>query len=235
MLVLAIETAAGAVSAAVLDGSRDPRGQPLASAALEDGRGSGDRLIGLVRALLHEAGRTFAELHVIAVNRGPGSFTGVRTGVAAARALALATDRPVIGVTTFETLAVGVGAHRCGCILAAIDARRGQLYTQVFDVERRPLTVPAAVAPECALADLPEPVLVVGTGAQLLVGSAAGSPDAQVVVAGVDAGAVGRVAVMKMRAGLAPEPGFRLEPLYLRPPDARPRTSMLKSETATGP
>ena len=228
MLVLALETTAGDVSAALLEGDGDPEDEPLAGAAVE-AAGSGDRLIGLVRQVFEEAGAGFADLAAIAVNRGPGSFTGVRTGVAAARALALATARPVLAVTSFEALAGGVRPQGPGTlIVAAIDARRGQIYVQAFTGGLEALAAPRALAPEEALLGVPGRVAVAGSGSQLLIDAAPDRSVVRVTAARLDACAVGRAAMIKMRAGLAPEPGFTLEPLYLRPPDARPKRPMFE-------
>jgi tRNA threonylcarbamoyl adenosine modification protein YeaZ len=129
VILLALESAMSAGSVAVCDGA----GQVLAQRRSPPEAGQADRLIELIDAALDTAGVDYPDLDVIAVNHGPGSFTGVRAGVAAARGLALALGRPVIAVNTLEALAAAAGVQPAGTVVAAVDARRGQVYVQTFD------------------------------------------------------------------------------------------------------
>lgn len=165
----------------------------------------------MAQQVMAEAGLAFDRLDRIAVTVGPGSFTGLRVGIAFAKGLALALARPTVGIGTLEALA----AEADGLVFPAIDARRGQLYLQAFE-DGRALMAPDATAAEVAAARIAElsqgrPFTLVGSGAALLADFA---PAAAVVAAeGADARAVARLAAAR-------EPG-PLKPLYLRAPDAK--------------
>lgn len=181
-----------------------------------------DRLIELIDTMLRAAGLGYGAVDVIAVNHGPGSFTGIRAGVAAARALALAMARPVIAVNALEVLAAALGPQSAGTIIAALDARRAQVYVQIFGHDLAALSEPRALAPEnVTLAGLEPPIRLVGNGAALL---RAALPDNLPVLQAsveVDALGVARRAIARLAAGERPVPGHAVQPLYLRAPDAR--------------
>jgi tRNA threonylcarbamoyladenosine biosynthesis protein TsaB len=206
MIVLGLDTCLASCSVAVLEGHR-----VLASAREVMARGHQERLAPMAREVMAEAGLAFDRLDRIAVTIGPGSFTGLRVGIAFAKGLALALNRPAVGLGTLEVLA----AEADGLVFPAIDARRDQLYLQAFE-DGRALMAPDALTAEVATARLAElaqgrPFTLVGSGAALLTGFA---PSARVVAAeGADARHVARLA-----AGRAPG---QLKPLYLRSPDAK--------------
>jgi tRNA threonylcarbamoyladenosine biosynthesis protein TsaB len=206
MLILGLDTCLSSCSVAVLDDER-----VVASAREVMARGHQERLAPMARDVMAEAGLAFGRLDRIAVTVGPGSFTGLRVGIAFAKGLALALDLPAVGVGTLEALA----AQGRGLVFSAIDARRGQLYLQAFD-DGRALMAPDALTAEVAAARIAElsqgrPFTLVGSGAALLADFA---PAAAVIAAeGADARDVARLA-----AGRASAP---LKPLYLRAPDAK--------------
>ena len=206
MIVLGLDTCLSSCSVAVLDGER-----VLASAREVMARGHQERLAPMARDVMADAGLAFDRLDRIAVTIGPGSFTGLRVGIAFAKGLALALSLPTVGIGTLEALA----AEADGLVFPAIDARRGQLYLQAFD-DGAALMAPDAVTAEVAAARIAElsqgrPFALVGSGAALLADFA---PGARVIEAeGADARQVARLA-------LAREPG-PLKPLYLRAPDAK--------------
>lgn len=210
MIVLGLDTCLSSCSVAVLDGPR-----VLASAREVMARGHQERLAPMARDVMVEAGLAFGRLDRIAVTVGPGSFTGLRVGIAFAKGLALALDLPAVGVGTLEALAAEAAEGSAGLVFPAIDARRGQLYLQAFE-DGRPLMAPDALTAEVAAARLAElsqgrPFTMVGSGAALLAGFA---PAAKVILAeGADARNVARLALTR-------EPG-PLKPLYLRAPDAK--------------
>jgi tRNA threonylcarbamoyladenosine biosynthesis protein TsaB len=217
-VILALESAGSGCSVAVCDAA----GRVLGYRSDHGGPGQADRLVELIDAALHAAGVSYQDLEVLAVNRGPGSFTGVRAGVAAARGLALALARPVIAVTTLEALAAAAGAQAAGTIVAAVDARRGQVYLQAFDHRLVALGPPrAAASANPRLGALAAPVRLVGNGAVAL--SAALSDVASMVCESieVDARSVARRALDRLAAGERPLDGRAVQPLYLRQPDAR--------------
>lgn len=209
MRVLAFDTALEACSAAILDG-----GRVLAARSIPMARGHQERLAPLVAELLAEAGLTARELDRIGVTVGPGSFTGLRVGLAFAKGLGVALQRPVVGVGTLEALAASV-EDAGGPVVAAIDARREQLYAQAFR-DGRALGGPEALT----LADAEAlarahgaPVVLVGSGARLL---APAFPEASVDLRpGADPVTLAR------RVAAAPEPAARPRPIYLRAPDAK--------------
>jgi tRNA threonylcarbamoyladenosine biosynthesis protein TsaB len=218
VILLALESTASVSSVAVCDDT----GRTLGYASAERGAGQTDRLVALINAALEAAALSYRDLDVLAVNRGPGSFTGVRAGVAAARALALALARPVLAVNALEALATAAGPQTAGTIVAALDARRGELYVQTFDHRLAALGPPCALAPEDVRLDAAAlPLHLVGSGAVAL---AAALADVRPVVSEkvqADARDVARRALDRLAAGARPLEGRAVQPLYLRPPDAR--------------
>jgi tRNA threonylcarbamoyladenosine biosynthesis protein TsaB len=210
MILLAIDTALAACQAAVL---RD--GVVLASGSEPMARGHQERLAPLVAETMRAAGAGFAELDRLAVTVGPGSFTGLRVGLAFAKGLALALARPLVGINTLEALAAGAAPR--GLVAGVIDARRDQLYLQAF-VDGAPATAPDSLGAAEAAARLAELYLggeaaLVGPGAELLAGIL---PQAR-----VDARPAPDVAAFARLAEARPAPSAMPRPLYLRAPDAR--------------
>ena len=175
-------------------------------------RGHQERLAPLAQAVMQEAGAPFAALDRMGVTVGPGSFTGLRVGLAFAKGLGLALDRPVVGVGTLEALAASAGTE--GLVAAAVDARRAQLYLQVF-LNGEALMAPDAVTLSEAAARLAE---LHRGGRATLLGS--GAPALRGVIAGavvLERTAPDAVAVARLAARSSEPP----QPLYLRAPDAR--------------
>ena len=125
----------------------------------------------MVRSTTGEAGLRLADIDLFAVTVGPGAFTGLRIGLAAAAGMALAAGRPIIGIGNLEASvhAVPLGRSAGRTVLAALDSRRAELFAQPFDEVLKPLAEPACLAP----ADLPG---LVPDGPVLVTGDAAGSP-----------------------------------------------------------
>ena len=144
MLILAIDTALDACAAAVLDTSA---GKLIAQETLSMKRGHAEALMPLIARVMTEAAIGFAALDRIAVTTGPGSFTGLRVGLSAARGIALAAGKPVVGVTTLTAYAAPVvSTNSEPAVLAAIDARHDQVYFQVVSGDGGSL-VPPRIAP----------------------------------------------------------------------------------------
>jgi tRNA threonylcarbamoyladenosine biosynthesis protein TsaB len=213
--VLAFDTAGNGCSAAVL---RD--GEIAAHRFAAMARGQSEQLLPMVETVLDEAGLAIAALDLIAVTVGPGAFTGLRIGIAAARGLALASGVPALGVTSFAAVAAQVPRQaRAGrALVVALDSRRSEFYLQAFDSDGVPLGEGALVAP----AELPG---WVPSGRLLLAGDAA--PEVAAALAAcrpevalgsgiADAADIARLAASAWRPGLRPAPP---RPLYLRPPD----------------
>jgi len=221
MIVAGIDTATPAtVTGVLLPGGRvvEARDEPE-----EGSRGAhASRLLVLLERALGEAGVAWEEVDRIAVGVGPGGFTGLRIGIATARALAQARGLPLVPVSSLSALAQGAGDGG-GVVAAVIDARRGEVFAAAWDGGRE-LVAPAAMAP-AALAErllaLDVPVQAVGDGAvrfrEELEGAGVAVP--------VDGSAVHRIAAAPLcRLGAVGEPAERdrLLPDYRREPDAKP-------------
>jgi tRNA threonylcarbamoyladenosine biosynthesis protein TsaB len=142
--ILALDAAGAACSAALW---RD--GRVVASRFEPMRRGHAERLVPMIDAVMADGAAAYAELDRLAVTLGPGGFTGVRIGLATARGLALATGRPLVGVSNFLVLAAAATAEvpPDGSLVVAIDAKRRDFYLQVFAADLRPCAEPCAILP----------------------------------------------------------------------------------------
>jgi len=221
MRVLAIDTALAACSAAVLD---TEHGGIVAAESLPMTRGHAEALMPLVARVMDQAGIAFSDLDRVAVTTGPGSFTGLRVGIAAARGIALAADKPAVGLSTLTAYAAPHMAEDDSVpVVAAIDARHGHVYLQVFGPGGRTLTAPR-LAPlrEAVQAASAAPTCIVGSAAQSV---AAALSQADAAPAAVDARPAPDIAwVARIGAGL-PEGQSPPRPQYLRAPDAQPQNA----------
>lgn len=202
-MILAIDTCLFACSAAVVQD-----GAVLAGRVEPMSRGHQERLAPLVAEIMAEAGVAFDQLDRIAVTVGPGSFTGLRVGLAFAKGLSAALAIPAVGVGSLEALAQ---PHK-GRVFAVLDAKRGQVYLQAF-ADGAAVSAPDALPIETAAARVAElaPDILVGTGAALL---AQMRPSAQAIA--VDH--ADPAAIAALGASRSPVPPH---PLYLRAPDAK--------------
>ncbi|HWG78267.1 MAG TPA: tRNA (adenosine(37)-N6)-threonylcarbamoyltransferase complex dimerization subunit type 1 TsaB [Stellaceae bacterium] len=213
--VLAFDTAGNGCSAAVLrDGKiRARRFAPMA-------RGQSEQLLPMIETVLGEAGLAVTALDLIAVTVGPGAFTGLRIGIAAARGLALASGVPALGITSFAAVASQVPRQACAgrALVVALDSRRAELYLQAFDASGVPLGDGALVAPADLARRVPAgPLLLAGDAAPALAAAlAARRPEIAPGSGIADAADVARLAASAWRPGLRPAPP---RPLYLRAPD----------------
>jgi len=218
MRVLAIDTALGACAAAVLDSQA---GAILAAESIGMVRGHAEAVMPLIARVMDAARSEFVELNRIAVTVGPGSFTGLRVGISAARGIALAAGKPAIGLSTLSALAAPHVAARAGdTIIAAIDARNEQVYFQVFAPNGVTVVTPRLDRVRAAVRAVPVgPTVITGSGALLVAAHwPSGSPIPRVEDhAAPDIGWVARLGAAAQDEGTAPKP------LYLRRPDARPQ------------
>jgi tRNA threonylcarbamoyladenosine biosynthesis protein TsaB len=209
VIVLALDTCLAACGVGVIRG-----GETLAWASEPMTRGHQERLAPMTREVMAAAGLSFADLDRIGVTVGPGSFTGLRVGIAFAKGLALALGRPCVGVGVLEALAAGPDARAPNSVAAVVDAGRGRVYLQLFEGERA-LTGPDVLSLEAAAARLVEvfpwgDARRVGPGARLLAGVLPGDRVD-------DRPAAHPITVARLAAGAPLAP---VRPLYLRPPDA---------------
>ena len=216
MNLLAIDTASTLCAASVLGVEA---GIETGRAVLDIGRGHAEHLITVVLAAMRDADVGFADLGAVAVCIGPGSFTGVRVGVSAARGFALALKIPAVGVTVFEAMAAEArdqfGARPVMC---ALDAGRGEVNAAVFDPRGGPTTGPLAV-------DLDGAVALARQISPILVGSAA-AKIAEKAMADFQVGSKMATADIRFYAMLASAKGKtndKPRPLYLRGADAKPQ------------
>lgn len=167
MKILALETSAKAVSAAVTED-----GKVLASGYQDTGLTHSRTLMPIVEHILKNTDLTVQDCDVIAVAAGPGSFTGIRIGVSAAKGLAFAAEKPAVGVSTLAAMARNV-AWLDGLVICAMDARRQQVYNTLFQAENGTLTrltPDRAISLEDLAAELKgdqRPKIIVGDGARL--------------------------------------------------------------------
>jgi len=228
MIVLGLDTATTACSVALwADGTVVANRFELME------RGQAERLNPMIGEVMDDAALAFRDLDAIAVTTGPGAFTGLRIGLAAARAIALAVAVPVIGVTTFDALALAVPeAERAGrSLVVAVNGKRRDVFYQLFGADGQSCGPGAALDPGAAVDVLPPgPLLIAGDGAPQLRAGLAGNEEAgdgpearirfSIAVAPPDAVYVARIGAERRPAeGTAPSAPPR--PLYIRPPDAR--------------
>ena len=149
MLILAIDTALDACAACVLD---TDAAKVIAQESQAMKRGHAEALMPLIARVIRQAGIAFAALDRIAVTTGPGSFTGLRVGLSAARGIALAANKPVVGLSTLTAYAAPVvGQNAAQPVISAIDARHDQLYFQVVSGDGGSLMLPRVAPIEEAL------------------------------------------------------------------------------------
>jgi tRNA threonylcarbamoyl adenosine modification protein YeaZ len=216
--VLAIDTALDVCAACVMKGSEP---EPLASESLPMARGHAEALLPLIERVMARIEGGFESLDRIAVTVGPGSYTGLRVGLSAARAIGLAVDRPVVGVGTLSALLAPLLADPGeGTLVAVIDARHGAVYVQALTTASGETLAPVYLPVEEAAARLGTgPVILTGSGAPL-VAQALSTRGIAASIAGTGVADIAAVAQL----GMVADPAHALpRPLYLRGPDARPQ------------
>jgi len=219
MRVLAIDTALAACSAAVFDSDA---GDALASETQPMTRGHAEALMPLIARVMDQAAIEFSDLDRVAVTTGPGSFTGMRVGISAARGIALATGKPAIGLTTLAAYAAPLLAKDDSTPVAvAIDARHEQVYLQVFGRGGRTLVPPRIASLLEAMRNATvAPTRIVGNAANLVTAAWPATERPPLLVSdqpAPDIAWVARLGVTALENQAAPKP------VYLRAPDAQPQ------------
>jgi tRNA threonylcarbamoyladenosine biosynthesis protein TsaB len=233
MNILAFDTCFDACSACTAVGEGG-RVDVLASRIEHFATGHAEHLVPMISEVMRGGGFTFEDLDLIAVTVGPGTFTGTRIGIAAARGFALVSKAPLAGASSLAVMAemaVGVLADDGGVpdfagasIAVAVDARRGEVYVQLFGADGREELTPPGILPVADAARLggSAPLIVAGSGAEALAAEAMRTGRRVLAVLPdllPDACALARIVPR-----LAAEQGL-LQPLYLRPPDAKPQAA----------
>lgn len=217
MKLMVVDTALGLCTAGMFEvegGSARPlglRSEPMV-------KGHSERIAGFARDAAVQAGVAFADLERIGVTVGPGSFTGLRVGLAFAQGLAAALNRPVVGVSALDALAASAG--EAAAVAALIDARRGQVYARFWrggepEGPAEALSLDAAAA---RIASMGSGAVLVGSGAVLFTDVAAGR-------AVLPLGGPAPEALARLVAAADPA-STPARPLYLRAPDATPPTRL---------
>ncbi len=219
MLILAFETSAKAASAALLDGEI-----LLGEQYQNTGLTHSQTLMVMVQDLLSQCGKTPGDVQAVAVANGPGSFTGVRIGAAAAKGFAWGRQIPLYGVSTLEAMALGLGVYQ-GYVCPVMDARRNQVYNALFYVSQGGVE---RITPDRAIAlyelkeelkNCKEAVFLVGDGSNLCYNTLL--EDVEHLILPPEhklhqrAVGVGLAALAQMRRGESPN-AAALTPNYLR-------------------
>ncbi|MBR1169543.1 tRNA (adenosine(37)-N6)-threonylcarbamoyltransferase complex dimerization subunit type 1 TsaB [Bradyrhizobium liaoningense] len=218
MLILAIDTALEACAAAVLD---TDAGELLARESQLMKRGHAEALMPMIARVMQRASLAFASLDRIAVTVGPGSFTGLRVGISAARGLALAAKRPAVGLTTLSAYAAGVvGQSGTAPVISAIDARHDHVYFQIVAGDGSQLVRPCVAAIDAAIAasQFGAPHLV-GNAANILADRWPKEGPQPVAVDAQPAPDISWIAWLGAAANPDTNPA---RPFYLKAPDAKP-------------
>ncbi|MDQ6435543.1 tRNA (adenosine(37)-N6)-threonylcarbamoyltransferase complex dimerization subunit type 1 TsaB [Mesorhizobium sp. LHD-90] len=223
MILLAIDCSASLCAACVFDARE---GRELGRSVLDLGKGHAERLIAVIDAALAQAGKTYADLQAIAVSIGPGSFTGIRVAVSAARGLALALNVPAIGVGTLEAIAAeargALSARKVMSVLGNAADAEASVQTAVYDEFGHELYAPSIMrAGEAANLARDSGAVLAGGGAEAVAAVSAFPLMVASTSATADIAVYARLAAAKGPAGTKPSP------LYLREPDAKPQAGFI--------
>ena len=229
MLILAIDTALDACSAAVLD---TETAELRAQESLPMKRGHAEALMPLIARVMQSANLAFTALDRIAVTTGPGSFTGLRVGISAARGLALAAGKPAVGVTTLSAYAAAiVSRNETVPVISAIDARHDHLYFQIVAGDGSQLVRPGVIPIDDVIAasQFGGPHLV-GNAANILAERWPTDAAQLVAVDAQPAPDIGWIAWLGAAANPETNPA---RPFYLKAPDAKPAALPPLAQAAT--
>jgi len=226
MITLSFDTSLSACSAAVVDTGANSR--VLATAYCEPGKGHAEILLDMIAGVMSEADVGFKDIERQMVTIGPGSFTGVRVALSAARGFRLAHDIPICGLSTMQAIAANKSRLKAEYsrrpVAIIIDARRNQAYGQVFDTDLNALCAPSVIDVDDLEVWLEPwqtgPLILMGSGASLVRAMGDSMPENRMVTpeyASPDAACFAQV-FENIAPGETPP-----DPLYLRMPDAKPQ------------
>lgn len=219
VILLAIDTSAASCAACLYDTAA---GRELAREVLEIGKGHAEHLLGVIERTLSLAGRDFPDIDRIVVGIGPGSFTGIRVGVSAARGLSLALGVPAVGVASLEALAAEALPLSGGApVLVALDAGRGGIHAAIYRSGGNELAGPWLSSPaDAARAARRYDAVLAGSAAAVVAAEADGALTIGAMAAAADIATYARL-------GGARASGRRPAPLYLRGADAKPQAGFV--------
>lgn len=222
MRILALETSTRRATIVLADGERT-----VASRHHDDPLTHDEHLIPLIDEVVAEAGITKSSLDVIACGIGPGSFTGVRVALATTKGIALALDRPIVGIGSLRAMAAGIDEPRPELVVPVLDARKQELFVAVYDAAGAERLAPIHV-PRASFAELVAPYLAQGA---VVIGEVASELDLDPAVVRrgdrsdlPDASVIARLAFARARSSDF-DSLHALEPIYVRPPDIHPQAS----------
>ena len=223
-LILALETATGCGSVSLTRGDL-PGFRLLAECTIQQEITHSRRLLGSVAWMLQVAAVAWQDLDAVAVSYGPGSFTGLRIGMAAAKGIAMATGKPLLGVPTLDALVVSCPPGT-GLVCSLLDARKQEVYAAFYRMGANglpePVSRPAVLPPASLLDSVREPVLLVGPGAMVYKELWAGRKGVTLLpdhLAQPRAQYVGLLAAHQLAAGRVLDP-VTAAPLYVRASEA---------------
>lgn len=228
MKILSIDTAASYCAVAIYDSTRDA---VLAQISENIGKGHAEVLMDYIERAVSKSAIAMADIDRVAVNIGPGSFTGVRIGVSAARGFALALNCPAIGITAFEALAFETqNINPLKPVLVLLEAHRGEIYAANFNADGKILSDPEVLSREeaAALAAKQIDETIFAGSAASAINEALGErfqvtceePTANIAT-------YAKLAALK-------QPGEAPKPLYMRGPDAKPQTGFALPRRTAG-
>jgi tRNA threonylcarbamoyladenosine biosynthesis protein TsaB len=223
MIILALDTVSPICAVCL---SHD--GQVLEKTSETIGTGHAERLLPMVHDLMIKADILYSDIGMIAVSIGPGSFTGVRTGVAAAKGFAQALKIPAVGVSTLEAIAFEACKTAGNKPLrVVIDAKRGEVHTQDFGPDGEPDGVPVLLSLEDAKG---------GRATRILAGNGAALVDSEAPNVLFDAAtaSIEIFAEIALLRGPGDTTSLTIMPLYLRGADAKPQSGFALSRSAAG-
>jgi len=232
--VLALETALSHCSVALWH-----KGSVIAAEKVTERNQQTHRLVPMIASVMGRAGLSFAALGSIATTLGPGSFSGIRIGLATARGLALASKKPVIACSSLELLAwqayAAMPGHS-GPVTVAINAYRQQVYAQNFQYDSATgmiaLSEAAAIDRSAVSAHFPTDSFLLAGDMQAELAAEAVSGQCISVAEAQSPDAAALAAYVALHA-ITPTPRHDLKPLYLRAPDAKPQSSLLESHAVS--
>jgi len=231
LILLAIDTSANFCSAALYDCGQ---GEILSRKSEDIGRGHAERLMGMLAEVLDSAKLEYKDVGRMAAICGPGSFTGIRVGLATARGLALGLNIPIIGINALEAIAFQHNNSENDAetpIVVSLDAKRGEVFAQVFSNSGEHMTSPQAVALDQLSDFMPDhPFRIAGSGNQAII-NAIGGQSCEVIS---DQTAANIEYVARLAAQM-PDDLKKPSPLYLRSADAKPQNNFAVKRVSSSP